>query len=444
MNGAYRPLFLTLLSLEGRFVGFHPFGFRLFSILLHLANGLLLLFLAHRYFRLPVPWAFMVSLLFLLHPIQSTALALVWKQSDLWIAFFALSSLLFLQDFPLASFLLFLISPLTKESALAIPLVWLGFERILSEKERKKRFLLTGLAVSISIIFYEFLLPLLPHGIPSSGDSLGPLDYFKSQLHALPFYFLALVNPSQITLERTFVMPLNFPILGSLILIFFFLILIYRRKSKSSIALLMAAFFLLSTSSFHPLSLLYDETRLYLSIGFALIALFCELPELRSTFYRGAGTILLILLVAANWMESSRWSSEEILWKKTLEIEPNSPRAHYQLGWIADGRREWETAEIEYQMALRILPEFDKARLALGILLGRMGKLEEAKNEFQFLLGHAPYWKARGDYHLGLAAMYQKDWKCAEDFFDQADRWDPAAHLGVKGRSILAGSRNVR
>src|SRR5262249_28749765 len=133
MDGSHRPIFLSFLSMAGRPFDFSPFVFRLFSFLLHALNGLFLFLISKRFFNLSENQALAIGIFFIVHPIQITSFDLVWKQSDLWITLFLLSSIWFAEESPI-SMLLFLVLGLGfKENSLIYPLVWLAFEPILNK-----------------------------------------------------------------------------------------------------------------------------------------------------------------------------------------------------------------------------------------------------------------------------------------------------------------------
>ena len=121
MDGAYRPLFLSALTFIGPIGAFHPAWLKFVSLLLHALNAFLLFLLGTRVFRLSPKAAFIAGALFLVHPIQITDLALVWKQSDLWVMAITLLSLIVYEKSSLAAAGLFLLGLGFKESALVLP-----------------------------------------------------------------------------------------------------------------------------------------------------------------------------------------------------------------------------------------------------------------------------------------------------------------------------------
>jgi protein O-mannosyl-transferase len=148
INTYYRPLLEVIYRLEHAAFGLNPAGWHVFNALLHGLNGWLvyrLLTLAG--FAEIVPWA--SAMLFIVHPVQTEAVACVAGVSNLVMAFFVLSTLIFyLKDKFLLSTLCFCAGLLSKEQTLmAVPLVVL-LDVYRGQKRYKFWALFSGLAVS--------------------------------------------------------------------------------------------------------------------------------------------------------------------------------------------------------------------------------------------------------------------------------------------------------
>ena len=121
--GLYRPL--TLISFAFNFLisGNNPAGFRLLNILLHMANSILayLLILEFtRSFRI----SFLSFLMFLVLPIHVEAVSSVVGRAELLSFFFAsLSLFAWLRTKFIISALLFFAALLSKETAIALPVI---------------------------------------------------------------------------------------------------------------------------------------------------------------------------------------------------------------------------------------------------------------------------------------------------------------------------------
>jgi tetratricopeptide (TPR) repeat protein len=80
----------------------------------------------------------------------------------------------------------------------------------------------------------------------------------------------------------------------------------------------------------------------------------------------------------------------EVLLEKALELDPLSPRAHYNLGVLYSSEDQLEEdeavklklAELEYGLALKYKPDYHEARYNLALLFFFLGRLEEARKEY--------------------------------------------------------------
>ena len=98
-----RPLVNLSFALNYHFGGLDPFGYRACNVVLHVASALLLWAIVRRTLRLPrfggrfepsAGWlAFVVSLLWALHPLQTEAVIYVTQRTELMVAFFYLATL---------------------------------------------------------------------------------------------------------------------------------------------------------------------------------------------------------------------------------------------------------------------------------------------------------------------------------------------------------------
>jgi len=162
-NVYYRPIFLVDMILETQLFGTHPQGYHLTNILFHLFSVLLLFkFLCK--LKIPEPDAFILSLLFAVHPVLSQALAWIPGRNDMLLMIFILSGLLVLFKyiefqnpvFLFIYFILFLVSLFTKESAVLVPLITLVLLP-LSFKVNWKKVLSLAVIWSVALIIWYLM-----------------------------------------------------------------------------------------------------------------------------------------------------------------------------------------------------------------------------------------------------------------------------------------------
>jgi len=89
----YRPLLLLSFTVNYVIGGIKPFGYHLLSNLFHIGNGILIFFLLLYVLKKRLP-AFIASLLFLIHPLQTEAVTYISGRGDPMSVFFMLFSIL--------------------------------------------------------------------------------------------------------------------------------------------------------------------------------------------------------------------------------------------------------------------------------------------------------------------------------------------------------------
>lgn len=130
----YRPLFLVDFILESRIFGTKPAGYHFTNLLYHIIS-VSLLFLFLKKIKIPPIDAFLLSLLFSVHPVLTQAVAWIPGRNDMLLMIFFLSSFILLLKYlerpsPAILFchsLFFLVALFTKETAIIIPVIMFGF-----------------------------------------------------------------------------------------------------------------------------------------------------------------------------------------------------------------------------------------------------------------------------------------------------------------------------
>ena len=101
-------------------------------------------------------------------------------------------------------------------------------------------------------------------------------------------------------------------------------------------------------------------------------------------------------------LEAGSNDRAEEAFRKALEINPNSARAHEYLGFVNLGTGSYADAQREFETAIRLSPYSPhQVRVGLGSVLGFQGKYEEALVALEPVLDDnpSPYneaWTRRG------------------------------------------------
>lgn len=432
----YRPLLNISLMVDAHLGGDLPFFYHLSNIFLHIiAATLLFIFLVRISKKRAL--SFFLSLIFLVHPVLTQAVAWIPGRNDSLLTVFILLAFIsffkFLENprFKLYLFylLFFFFSLLTKETAIFLPvLVAFYFLFVDSGKILKsdKYLLILG---SGAVAFVWFLMRSFALGRE-------PINYLDAFSGIINIFAAILVNFGKI------VLPFNlsvFPILqdstiiygfiSSLVLVAFVIYSKYKKQRIIIFSLLWFLFFLLP--SFILLNTLPDflEHRLYLSlIGFLI--LISEIDWIKNLDFSNRKTkiyclIFLLFFAGITFFHSMAFRDKLTFWQaavktsphsplaqknlgamyyldgnfdaayhyysKSLELNPNEPMIHNNLGLIYELRGDEKKAEEEYLKELNLYPNYDNALLNLGNLYYKQKKTTEARYLFESVLRDNPY-----------------------------------------------------
>ena len=160
-----------------------------------------------------------------------------------------------------------------------------------------------------------------------------------------------------------------------------------RRWPGLGFVILWSLLALLPSSSIIPLKETMAEHRVYLPM-----AAWCLLPVLalgRIPRMQSPPWVLPLLIAVAVGALAVRthsytrlWQSEEELWSRAVELNPDASPAWYMLGDIARSERRLTAAAERYERCLEADPGFHDAANNLGLVRVEMGDMPGAHAEF--------------------------------------------------------------
>lgn len=108
-------------------------------------------------------------------------------------------------------------------------------------------------------------------------------------------------------------------------------------------------------------------------------------PRIKRPFLAAAAAIVLVLMGLSH-VQVSHWRNDITLFTRTLEVSPNSSKAHFSLGmgYIIHG--DHARGALQFQKCLAINPQNIDARKNLGAALVDLGHLDEAEQYFRDIL----------------------------------------------------------
>jgi len=101
-------------------------------------------------------------------------------------------------------------------------------------------------------------------------------------------------------------------------------------------------------------------------------------------------------------LTAGQFEAAEALYRKLIEVEPNNPRAHHELGDALGGLNRADEALAAYRRALELDPGNPTTRAAIATILTIKGDYEVAEKEFRDVLAEEP---TKSGAHAGLANL---------------------------------------
>lgn len=385
-----RPL--LMLSYWGNFQvsGTNPGTYHAFNILLHAVNSTLVFVLFLRVLLLlgiereRSFWcAGIASCIYLVHPIQTEAVAYIAGRSELVCGFFVLAALtVFTRDRTGditwaragAVLLLYCCAILSKEHAVVLPAIFLAVDLVLRRLSLSEALRsgarLYGPIAAIGIAAIAGVAALLARSSTAGFNVPGMqwYEYLFTQFRVWILYLRLVVLP--IPQNADYDIPLSHYLgeHGSALALLVLLAIGYlawQMRSRFPLAFagaLIFAVLLAPTSSVVPIQDLAAERRLYLPLIGLLLVLMEALSRVKWGTSAVAATATYLLLCSALTFDRSKvWASDIALWSDTVAQSPEKARGytHLTYAYVRNHRCE-EAAETAHRVptSVRDAPEF--------------------------------------------------------------------------------------
>lgn len=376
-SAAHRPLAMISFAIDWYLGGGDPLRMKVENLIIHLINGLLLFGLLRTLFRARRPafdtaradvLALCVTAAWLLAPINFTAVAYIVQRMESLCQAFVLAGLwgyiaarARMRDGKpgllraVASIVLgTAIGGLSKESAALLPLYALvaewtmfGFARNDGKVDRR---LLTMYLVLLVLPGCVALYWALTHFLPAAvwvgrpftlGERLLTeprilWDYVQWSLLPLPNQ-MALYHDG-IEISRGLFDPPTTVL--AILALAFVLVAALRLRRKHPLAALGIGWFLaaqLLTGTVIPLELAFEHRNYFASIGLYLALFAFVVPHIEARLpllRRGLCIVLVVFFAVVTWIRALNWANPLLFALNETKVNPNSPRAAYELANI--------------------------------------------------------------------------------------------------------------
>jgi len=430
LSGHYRPVQNLSYMFDYFFWNADPAGFHLSNILLHAAAGLLLYrLLTHLLGKEAGLWnsddprsaragalaAFIISGIWMVHPVHSAAIDYISGRADSLAFVFSAGAWLLVVRARIAKArllkpILYLLAALagvlalcSREIACIWMLVFLVHTLVFTRNIGKKVKITTIVCCALVLGAYAELrrLPVARAEKPFTENWSAPVRG-TLMLRALGDYGRLMVFPGNLHMERNIFDPDNYlsreswrktagseylSVLGLVVLAAFIYCCVRggigQRARLMGTVWFFAAY--LPISNIVQLNATVAEHWLYLpSVGFLLFLGGCalDLPRKCGAGLTAIAAIAILALSVRSTIRSSDWSNEEKFYKRTLAAGGTSSRVDVNLGQIYANRGEYAMAEKMFRHILQTNPDYPIARNNLASVLVHEGKTAEAESLF--------------------------------------------------------------
>ncbi len=402
----YWPLTSNVFWLEWRLWMMNAGGYHTVNVLFHALNACLLFGILR---RLTVRSAWLVALLFAVHPVNvSTAAWISETKNTLSMAFYLLSILAYLRfeanPRPAAYWLslgLFLLGLLTKTSIVMLPVVllllaWWQRGRITAEDVRRSvPFFALAIAMGLVGMWYVQNRPLDPGWVrddvfPARLAGAGWIPWFYASKVLLPLNLCMIYPVWKIDAARWIVfLP------GALLVIVLMVFWFFRREWGRA-GLMGIGYFVITLI---PVLGFIDMAYMKVLVAdrwqyVSMIGVLALVVSSLSALYERAGltarrmmAILTVLVVAGLSLLTLRWSAiyadAEKLYRTTLAENPRAWTMYNALGVILKDRGQLAEAEACFKKNIELRPDDFKAHNNLGLVYAARGRNREAAEEYK-------------------------------------------------------------
>src|SRR3989304_6087985 len=344
--------------------GLNPTGFHLTNLLLQAANTLLFYLFLKRVAKSNT-LAFFSTLLFTTHPILTETVNSISYREDLLAApFFLIAFILYLKInkpfFNKSKFLLY------------YPVSLFSYLLALFSKE---------MAITFPILLILFDIFYLPSG--------KPLQALIKKLKGIYIGYFSVTG---------FYLFIQFVVFRH--------VYIRLDQTKQSLFVMIKVLASYIKLLFLPFNLM-AERYLYIPImGISgIIGILIQKSNLKNPLATICSAIVIFTLGVMCINRNGIWRDEFTLWYSTSIREPNSARAHHNLGVVHSSKDFYDYAEYQYKKTLEINPKDIEAHYNLGNAYERKGILDKAIKEYQDTIRYNPYY---ADAYNNLGNIYKK------------------------------------
>lgn len=404
-----RPVVALSLALTHAVAGVRPWAYHLFNIVIHIINALLVFELLRRTltrigFRGAPAVAFIITLLWALHPLHTETIAYASQRTELLFAMFCVLTLVcFERGRYVAAVCACALGMASKEVMVVVPLLVLLFDRTFISGDfrtslARRRFAYIGLTATWLVL--AALVVAFPR-TDSAGFHHGHATgitawtYLLTQSKVTCYYLTQVVWPTRLSVD------IDFPIAASIrdvmlpggVIVLLLALTVASLVRRPRWGFAGAWFFLLlaPTSSFVPIVLeIAAERRMYLPLLAIAVSVMLVIRHRAPRAFVPVGLVLAMALAGVTVERLRTYGDEITLYRDAVEKFPDNLRARRNLGsWYLKHRRFEEAVEV-LEAVVRDSPGRPGVWHDLGLAYAQVGRLNDAGRCFLLAIADDP------------------------------------------------------
>jgi tetratricopeptide (TPR) repeat protein len=402
VDAYYRPLFMTLFTVNYAIAGLTVWGWHLINLLIH-ATVTLLVFVAVKEVSKRPNVALLTSALFAVHPAHAESVAWVSGITDPFTTLFLLPAFLFYLRFRdtggrrYAGLMIgcYLLALFAKETSVALLLITaycdiFHFRNGAALKARVVRALLIPALLTPPTVFYLVMRFVALKGLLLGTGPRYPLDWTLMTIPLATVKYLKLMilpwghSYQHYTQLLTSLGSAEFLLPLALLVALIAGIILTRSRLLLFAAVWFISFLapaLVGMRQFDPEYLLQDRYLYIPSIGFCLaLALGIDWLARRAGLRvaAAAAAILIIAFGIANVRQNSMWKNGLTIFQNCVDTDPESAEAHVSFGRLLFEHGKVREGEEHLQRALELAPATPHPYLILSYFERATGKTDGA------------------------------------------------------------------
>jgi len=442
--GHYHPVTMMMYALEYKVFGLDPYYYHLVKLILHLVNTFLV-FVIIFLLTSRIVITGITALFFAVSPVNVEAVAWISAQGTvLYSLFFLLSIFFYLyyiknsnRIYILISFISFVISVLSKSSAIVLPVLLVIIDHYYRRKFTSQIFLKLIPYFAVSVIFGVIaMLSAKSFGSMNASYDFNITDRIFLACYSVIFYFSRSFVPYDLSAIHYYPEKINGFLPYEYYLAFFFIVIIIVLIIKSGkfrrhmvFGFLFFIVNLLLVIQFFPIGkTLVCERYNYLScIGIFFITgqlLYAVNYEYRILSSIKVISVIIMMVLSVFYIMATRernkvWSNGYTLYSDVIEKYPEQAYGYFGRAAAQMLENDPEPAINDFNMAINLEPDFTEAYDNRGLAKYHLKDYEGAVSDFNVAINQLDnYFKPY--YHRGLARYKTENYKEAIRDFSSA------------------------